>query len=275
MDSVGEEIKLVHKQWKIDFDEIGSIWYRRPKFPDLAGIEMDEVDREFARREISEFYFDLWFMLREKQWIDHPHDLSIAERKPLQLRLAKRVGLSTPQTLISNSHSEVIDFCNLHKNMVIAKPLSHGAYGEHDSHAIFTEPVSISNLTNFQRDVEISPFILQRRIQINSEVRLVYIGGNIFAYNIISKKSHETVDWRRLPPAELTYQRTEVPPDVVRKIHEYMARFNLKFGAFDFIVDQDNQWVFIEINPSGQFAWLELATGDPLIDSLLNCLSSS
>ena len=56
------------------------------------------------------------------------------------------------------------------------------------------------------------------------------------------------------------------------KIKKYMSALNLYYGAMDFIVDKNGNWYFIEINPNGQFAWLEIAAGDKLIDSLIDLL---
>lgn len=53
-----------------------------------------------------------------------------------------------------------------------------------------------------------------------------------------------------------------------------MSLFNLKYSAMDFVVDKNETWYFIENNPNGQFAWLEIANGDKLIDSLIDLLWS-
>ena len=38
-----------------------------------------------------------------------------------------------------------------------------------------------------------------------------------------------------------------------------LIHYSLKFGAFDFIVNNQGSWIFLELNPNGQWLWLELS----------------
>ncbi|MYW03811.1 hypothetical protein GT354_37130 [Streptomyces sp. SID3343] len=51
-----------------------------------------------------------------------------------------------------------------------------------------------------------------------------------------------------------------------------MARMGLFFGAFDFAVRPDGEWVFFEVNPSGQWHWLVRRTGLPLVEAMADAL---
>jgi hypothetical protein len=46
------------------------------------------------------------------------------------------------------------------------------------------------------------------------------------------------------------------------------AHFGLRFAAFDFAMDNQNQWFFLEINPNGQWYWIEEMTGQPLSQAM-------
>ena len=48
--------------------------------------------------------------------------------------------------------------------------------------------------------------------------------------------------------------------------------FGLMFGAFDFIVDQNGDWIFLEINPNGQWLWLEKILGLPISKKIVDYL---
>ena len=52
-----------------------------------------------------------------------------------------------------------------------------------------------------------------------------------------------------------------------------MEDFNLIFGAFDFIVTPEDKWVFLEVNPNGQWLWLEqslnLDISKKILDNLI------
>ncbi len=51
-----------------------------------------------------------------------------------------------------------------------------------------------------------------------------------------------------------------------------MNYFNIEFGAFDFIVTKSNVWVFLEINPNGQWLWLEQKLNLSISDEILKLL---
>ncbi|SCF90374.1 MULTISPECIES: hypothetical protein [unclassified Streptomyces] len=40
-----------------------------------------------------------------------------------------------------------------------------------------------------------------------------------------------------------------------------LNRLGLPYGAFDFVVTPEDEWVFLEVNPSGQYGFIEVATG--------------
>lgn len=63
-----------------------------------------------------------------------------------------------------------------------------------------------------------------------------------------------------------------VPDEVAGAVRVMMDRLGLAFGAFDFIVRRDGQWVFIELNPNGQWAWIEQEVGLPISAALADVL---
>lgn len=46
----------------------------------------------------------------------------------------------------------------------------------------------------------------------------------------------------------------------------------LCYGAIDMVVTPDERYVFIEINPNGQYLWVEQATGLPISDAICDLL---
>ena len=51
-----------------------------------------------------------------------------------------------------------------------------------------------------------------------------------------------------------------------------MRDFELKFGAFDFIVNKSDEWIFLEINPNGQWLWLEKILDIPISECIFKYL---
>ena len=80
------------------------------------------------------------------------------------------------------------------------------------------------------------------------------------------------LDWRSDYDAP-TYEVVEVPPDVECGVKELMLSLRLRFGAFDFLVTPEGRWVFLEVNPNGQWAWIEQMTGMPIASALADALT--
>lgn len=48
----------------------------------------------------------------------------------------------------------------------------------------------------------------------------------------------------------------EVPADIVVGLLAYLRALGLHYGAFDFVITPQGEWVMLECNPSGQCLWL-------------------
>lgn len=65
----------------------------------------------------------------------------------------------------------------------------------------------------------------------------------------------------------LTYTVIPTPEHVRSGVRRLLADLRLRFGALDFIVTPDGDWVFLEVNPNGEWAWIDELT--PLIASAI------
>jgi glutathione synthase/RimK-type ligase-like ATP-grasp enzyme len=80
-------------------------------------------------------------------------------------------------------------------------------------------------------------------------------------------------DWRRDGIRMIQdWQPYELPRGVEEKILRLMDYFVLNYGAIDIIVTPDGRHVFLEINPVGEFFWLERYTGLPIADTIAEVL---
>ena len=117
------------------------------------------------------------------------------------------------------------------------------------------------------------PYLLQRLIDKRFDVRVVVIGTELFAVRIHSQDDDQSrVDWRRGDAASLPHHPIELPGTVARRCLELVRGYGLAFGALDLACDVEGSYVFFEINPSGQWAWLEQLTGIPLRSRLATLL---
>lgn len=248
--------------------DVTGAYYRRPGsiLPDEPGPAADYVAAEW-----SAILRSLWNAL-DGRWLNDPFLILRAEDKPRQLAAARRVGLRTPRTLVTNSFEAASAF--LADGPTIAKPLRHaliddGAIGS----VLFTsriERLEAEDVAAFAR----APVILQREIVKRTDVRVVVVDGRVFATRIFSQAHDETeVDWRRGVRKDLEHQATELPADIVAACVAVTADLGLRFAAIDLIEDVDGFFWFLEANPNGQWAWIEQQTGAPVTAAIVDSLS--
>jgi glutathione synthase/RimK-type ligase-like ATP-grasp enzyme len=181
-----------------------------------------------------------------------------AEHKILQLRVAQAVGLSVPETVITNDAAEARRAFERFGGRMIAKPVRTG-YVEvrGQPHAIFTSAVVKSDLDDM-RGAELSPVIYQPLIPKRFDLRVTVVGEKLFVAEIHSQGNDAAkVDWRKTDDPLLPHRRGSVPPETAAAIRELMRRLNLTFGALDFVVSPGGELVFLEVNPNGQWLWLD------------------
>jgi len=269
-DNFSIELKSANKN--IDINQIKGIWYRRPQKPHFSKLGLSDYDEEFATRESSEFLLNLWNVLLDKRWVSNPNSLRIAERKAYQLQKAIKSGFDVPITSFSNDPEHVLNLYNKLDKHVIVKPISHGDFSNGKA-AIFTIDLSdCSSIPDFEQ-ASLSPFIIQEKVDKISDIRTVAIGHNIFSFEI-TKDGSTIVDWRTIIPSRLEYKVIITPKLIQERILSFMNDLNISFGAFDFAYTKTKEWIFLEVNPNGQWAWLEQITGIKISETLINFLIS-
>lgn len=96
---------------------------------------------------------------------------------------------------------------------------------------------------------------------------MIVVGQQQFAARIDASSDAARADWRS-DYGSLIYQPVTVPPPIAEGVHQLMACLGLVYGALDFIVDPNERWYFLEVNPNGQWDWIELATDLPIADAI-------
>lgn len=96
----------------------------------------------------------------------------------------------------------------------------------------------------------------KRWVEKDYEARVIVIGGHITGFAIYAGSSRAHVDWRA-DYDSLTYELIDVPDAVSSGIRGLMKELDLVYGALDFVVRPDGGWTFLEVNPGGQYGWLE------------------
>jgi hypothetical protein len=253
--------------------DVTSVWYRRPQ-PPAPHAEVEDVPaRAFIREECRLFVHDLWQCL-DCLWLPAPPMATVAaQHKASQLRLAGALGFELPPTLVTTSPADFLAFYRAHDGNVVSK-LANIAFmrAVGRTFARYTEIVSRRDL-GYASAVRYCPVIFQAYVPKRVELRVTVVGRRAFAAEIRSQGSHRTRhDWRHYDFYGTQYAPHDLPPDVEGRCVRLVERLGLTYGAIDMIVTPDGRYVFLEINPSGQYLWIEAATGLPISDAVCDLL---
>ena len=253
----------------VDLSEVASVYYWRPgRFRLPEGLS--DGDRVFATVEARLGLGGVLTAL-DARWVNNPARIAVAEYKPLQLRQAADVGLRVPRTLVTNDHGAAVAFGAEIDGPVVCKTLSSLVLSEGGQpHITYTTPVDPVSIDPVQ--FAVTAHLLQEWVPKAFEVRATMVGTRPLAVAIHAWSEHGRVDWRS-DYAELTYERVDVPAPVVAGMAGYLEAFGLGFGAFDFVVTSDDEWIMLECNPAGQWLWLEHETGVPIAAALADLLT--
>ncbi|AEB46802.1 MULTISPECIES: MvdC/MvdD family ATP grasp protein [Micromonospora] len=267
----GERRRLLHRGREVDLDRLSGVWYRRPtafRFHE----QMSEAEQQFAR---NEALHGIGGILRSTDclWVNRPDVDAVAELKPYQLQLAKQVGMRVPRTLLTNDPDEVRALVSAADKPVVYKALTGGVihYPGAFPSGLYTTVVGDEVLTNADR-VQHTICMFQEYIEKAYEVRLTVVGNTWFPVVIDSQALPTTsVDWRG--ENHLPYGPYKpLPDEVVAKTQRLLDHLGLVYAAIDFIVTPDGEYVFLEVNPGGQFMWLQHDLGLPMDETIADLL---
>lgn len=253
-------------------DSVESVYYRRPAESELdPSLSLREA-RAFALRECRSTVVGLWTVMG-CLWVNHPLHNQAAEFKIRQLQVAPEIGFQVPRTLITNDPQKATNFYHQCGENIVAKTL-HDGMVEYDDGCllIFTTRVLEAHLERIN-SVRYAPCLFQEYIPKLVELRVTVVGDHVFAAEIHSQHSPRTKDdWRRYDFANTPHFPHELPRSVAQMCVRLVRLFGLNYGAIDLILTPDGRYVFLELNPNGQWAWIEELTGLPICSALADLL---
>jgi glutathione synthase/RimK-type ligase-like ATP-grasp enzyme len=119
--------------------------------------------------------------------------------------------------------------------------------------------------------VVLAPVIFQEFVPAEADVRVTVVGDNLFATAIVPAPGGYQLDYR-MDLAGASYLPTELPPEVADRIRALMQRLGLLYGALDLRRRADGSYVFLEINPAGEWLFVEERSGQPITEAVADFL---
>lgn len=252
-------IKLSYKNQIIDLSRISFVFYRngflfqdfllktKQLFPNEENLLL------FNSNEINTLNDFLFFQLKKKQIFN---DFCNAELNKVEvLKLASRIGLKIPQTLVTSKRKQLWKMDEESNDSIITKPLKEAV------------PVSINEkkilpftnkfyLRNYLMPDCFFPTLYQKYLDPFCELRIFYFNNEFYSIAIFFSQNPEAkiVDWRSMKSNRFTVFK--LPKQVVNKLLRLVKYFKLQSASIDMILTKKFQYYFLEINPVGQFHFL-------------------
>lgn len=262
-----DEAELATEEAVMRSREIDAVWWRRPLPPALPEHEA-AVERAWAAAE-AQVALDGFLRTTGARWVNDPLANLAADCKPEQLVRARRLGFDIPPTVVTNAAAELRGFASRHRRIVckalldarVPAGLKQGAFEER---MLYTSVMELPELDQLD-DLGPEPYLFQALVAKRYDVRVTVIGKRAFACRIESQAQSEgRVDWRRANTEALVHTEERLPQEVAEACVRLTAEYGLRFAAIDLARREDGGYTFFELNPNGQWAWVEQLTGLPL-----------
>lgn len=257
-----------------DLTQVRAVWNRRPGKP-FAETPPENRPSPAVQHFVEEQWL-AWLealeLIPNAVWVNDPWAGMAMESKPRQLELADKIGFSVPDTCVTNSSEEALRFADAHGGRVIAKALYKPLIEEpdHDSF-VFANVVEADDLADADA-LRLSPVILQPVLSPKEDFRVTVIGERVLAARLIREEGGP-VDWRR-DRRDVEFVAEELPEEVAGRCRRFVQEAGLRFGAIDLVRYRDNVF-FLEINPNGEWGWLQKPHGIPIADALCDLLEDA
>ncbi|HEX3852163.1 MAG TPA: hypothetical protein VHW01_14425 [Polyangiaceae bacterium] len=258
---------------RVDLRNLSAVWLRRPSLPVVAqhfGVRT----KEYVEQECRELLRALYDLI-DSRWVPGPPNVvERAQLKLWQLQLAAELGLTLPETVVTNRPQELKAF-HERQPRLISKLAGATAFQRTlgRDFARYTEPVSTHDLLHMQ-SLRHCPVTFQEAIDKALEVRVTVVDGRIFAAEIHSQETIRTrQDWRRYDHAATRYARHVLPNGVAAACLALVTRCGLVYGAIDLILTPSGEYVFLELNPAGEYGWIEERTGLEVTEAVCDLLT--
>jgi glutathione synthase/RimK-type ligase-like ATP-grasp enzyme len=264
--------------WVGSGEDVGAVWNRRRLVDSstTGGGLPDPLADQYVREQRTHLLDNL-ICLSSARWINSPIALRRARPKIQQLIRARVHDLAVPRTLCSDDPAAVRGFASTVGSDVITKVVSPGtplvADGQRQ-YIVFTQPFEQPVVSDAH--ISAAPAIYQERVRKAFDARVVVVGEELFGCLIASQSSQKTsLDWRRYEYPHVQHSPVDVPTDVASALQALHAEYGLCYSASDFAITPEGEWVFLELNPNGQWGWLEEEARLPIGEALARELTDA
>lgn len=243
------------KHSPMDFHAVLGIWRRRVLRHEISANLNVSADRSISRRDTKDAVDGFLLTLADRvRLMNDPRFEGPALNKLHQLAVAKGSGILVPKTLVSSHQQSVEEFSS--EIWAQGRGVIYKAFASPEGQLIPTRVFENKDRARLG-DLKFAPAIFQEFVS-GRDLRITYVGGALFAAEIITTLPHGQTDWRTEAANKVV--PFNLAPEMQRKIIRLMEQLQLAYGAIDFKLSPTGEFVFLEVNPWGQYLFVEIQT---------------
>jgi glutathione synthase/RimK-type ligase-like ATP-grasp enzyme len=258
-----------------EVQDVGVIWWRKPQDYEVFPEVNDDWAIKYCREETEYLIYSLSGLYPKARWINNYYNMRLLSHRINQIPIAQKLGITIPPTLVTNSYEAACNFVTKQEKCIVKAMRYSGFLHDEKQYACYTRPIDVETLETFRDSIRLAPVFIQKRIQKKAEYRVTLIGKHDFVCRIDAQHTNDadvSLDWRVIEPEKLVHVPDKLPIEYLHKLHQMLDEFGLNFGAFDIIRDDDDTLYFIELNPNGQWYWIEILTKMPMVRAMVELI---
>ena len=255
---------IFYENQRIDSEDINAIWFRRSFDWDIDrrywsdSNNIAETDflnnlNSYHQGEIRAAYNLIETVLKSRFWLSRPSKSAMDKFEVLSE--ARKCGFHIPESLLTNNLRGLNCFVNKHVSC-ITKPSVDATVLIGSDFGISTMTKKINaEIVSKVRSPFFAPSFFQVQIDKVYEIRVIFLQERIFPVAIFSQSNPKTIlDYRNYDekiPNRL--ELLKLSEGLSKKILKLVKSLDLNFGCIDLIKSRAGDYVFLEVNPVGQF----------------------
>lgn len=272
-DADGPRVTLSFDDRRLELEQIGAVWWQRPREPE-APFGVPPEQRDWVARQSKALLDGLWDGLHVTWVPGRRRQIEAADAKVRQLEVARRVGLRVPRTLVTNDPARALRFYDECEGRLVSKVLRDGrVQREGEKHLAFTHVVRRRDLQRLD-SVALAPVIFQEIVPKRLELRVTVVGDRVFTAALDSQASPFASEDLRRADDLVACSAHALAPEIEARCVRLVQALELVFGALDLVLTPEGEPVFLEVNSNGRWAWVEARAGLPIAEALAELIVS-
>ncbi|MDE5436977.1 hypothetical protein KRE40_10085 [Elizabethkingia meningoseptica] len=246
----------------IDIKAFTVVWFRK------HSSSIDEITRNYLTKNISksfnsfhsyeasafrQFFFAELKKYKHIKWLTSP--FFSTENKLLQMKIAQECGLLIPESYVLTSKKDLIKIIRLHSGKdLITKPFENCRHLKVNREFIHMRTTIVNRYIDNIPDF-FPPALIQKRVEKKYELRIFYLTNKFFTTRIVDENRDEVDHRVNALHFNCRYEVYSLPESIEIPLQKLLQHLDLNCASIDMIIDNNDNYIFLEVNATGQFTY--------------------